>query len=425
MNNFGVFSHNIDAEVTKKKFPSNFVVFGLLFLVMFLIFPNQTRAYYGDGCEQYGPMAYSSGGYCQCMPGYVFSGDDYLGKTCKSATSVCYDKYGYGAEYDSLSKSCACSYGYVFGKDSLGNTTCITENQSCINQYGYHARSTYGGKCECGYGYVFSGGQCTDGNYVCHSKNGIYSSYNDSSNSCECDSGYTLDDSNQCVKKQNNVYFKLLDVNTDDRQAIIKSEYDSSQYLVTYGIGCYSSSINRYKYRDIVVNLGTDFDLDIWDKIVLPDDDEVCDITHRERTYEDTLQVEEPAISYYIPAPTQPYQPASVTQTDSYAGLTSDERCVKLDLGTFYNTNKQSCDTCSSGTERVAGTNNCQKPVPVAKKTEKTTAKVTPDIKTPEIKKIDHGKISTTSVPTASSTVETGKTKTSWLNKIWKFIWRF
>lgn len=274
-----------------------------LFLILPILFIpfSIAEAQYGSGCEQYGSMAYLSGGYCKCLSGYVFDTSLTGSKYCTSASSVCYNKYGYGSQYDSLSDSCECSYGYVFGKDSLGQTSCITESQACENQFGYHARSTYGGKCECSYGYVFSGGQCVDGDSVCHDKHGYHSSYDDSSNSCECDSGYTLNDSNQCVEKQNNVYFKLLDVDTDNRQAIIKSEYDSSKYLITYSYGCYASSINRYVNHDLVVNLGTDFYLDTYDTIVLQDDDETCDITRKERTYDDSLVPPEDTTTYYVP----------------------------------------------------------------------------------------------------------------------------
>jgi hypothetical protein len=96
-------------------------------------------------------------------------------------------------------------------------------------------------------------------------------------------SGYTFDASEQCVEKQNNVYFTLKELDTDEKRAIIKSSYDYRYYLVSYNTGCYSSSFRRYLNQQIVVNLGTDFDLDRWDKIVLQDDNEVCDIASREK----------------------------------------------------------------------------------------------------------------------------------------------
>lgn len=270
-------------------------------LLLLLIPSSQIKAYYGDGCEQYGSMAYASGGYCKCMSGYSFDTSITGSKYCTDSTTVCHSKLGYGSQYSYLKDSCECSYGYVLGSDILGKTSCISESEACTNTYGYHSRSTYGGKCECSYGYVFSGNKCVDGDTVCRDKSGLYSSYDDLSNSCKCDSGYTFDDQNQCVKKQNNVYFKLLDVNTDDKQAIIKSEYDYRRYLITYGSGCYSSSINRYKGRDLVVNLGTDFDVDAYDTIILQDDSVTCDIRTRERTYDDSLLHEDVPSTYYVP----------------------------------------------------------------------------------------------------------------------------
>ena len=291
---------------------------GLLVSIILLVgaFVDYRKAdAYGE-CSQYGIMAYESLGSCKCMSGYVFKDDIFGNSTCVSGSSVCYDKYGYGSQYDSLSGSCECSYGYVLGKDSIGRTQCISENQACQNQYGFNSRSTFGGKCECSYGYVFNNSnQCEYGNTVCSRKHGIYASYDSLSNSCECDSGYTLDDDNQCVKKQNNVYFTVKELDTDNKQAIIKSDYDFSYYLITYNSGCYASSFRRYLNHQIVVNLGTDFYLDTWDKIVLQDDDETCDITRKEKVDSSfSLEPEEEEF-FYTPPPAPVIVPSKVINT--------------------------------------------------------------------------------------------------------------
>lgn len=262
-----------------------------LFLFTAILYTSPKVEAIGE-CSQYGFMATYDilTDSCKCSYGYVFD-KDFLGNTtCVSGDSICYDKYGYGSDYDSLSNSCECKYGYVFGKDSIGRTQCITETEACQNQLGYNSRSTFGGQCECSYGYIIQGGQCIYGNTYCSLEHGLYSNYDTLSNRCECDDGYTLGDDGQCREKQNNVYFKLLDVDTDNKQAIIKSEYDSRKYLIEYGYGCYSFSIRRYINDQIVVNLGTDFDVDRWDRIVLQDDDEVCDIKSEERTYYDSFE---------------------------------------------------------------------------------------------------------------------------------------
>jgi len=268
-----------------KNFLKNNLLLSILILISistFFSFSNHSQAY-SLGCSEYG-MAYEDySGYCKCMSGYVM-GKSLGNPYCVSGSSVCYDKYGYSSSYDSLSSSCECSYGYVFGKDSIGRTRCISETDSCQSQYGYNSRSTYGGKCECSYGYIFNDSKkCEYGNTVCSREHGIYASYDSLSNKCVCDSGYTIDDSNQCVKKQNNVLFTVKELDTDAKKAIIKSDYDYGYYLISYNAGCYANSFKRYLNHQIVVNLGTDFYLDTWDKIVLQDDDETCDITRKEK----------------------------------------------------------------------------------------------------------------------------------------------
>lgn len=345
--------------IFKKNTGAILIVGALVFMSAFFI-SNKANAY-GE-CSEYGIMAMydTLTDSCKCMSGYVF-GKDFLGQTtCLSGDSVCYDKYSYNSRYDSLSGSCECSYGYVFGKDLIGETQCISEDQACKNQYGFNARSAFGGKCECSFGYGFgknsigetecvrldsicenkygynaeydtlsdacscrSGYEVTRVSYgdgleceSCSSKYGIHSSYNYIGKKCECDSGYTLNNSNQCVEKQNNVYFTLKELNTDEWRAIIKSDYDFRYYLISYNSGCYPFSFIRYLNHQIVINLGTDFDLDTGDKIVLQDDDEVCDITRVERADSNaTLEPEKEETFYFIPQPSAITPPQSTNST--------------------------------------------------------------------------------------------------------------
>lgn len=241
---------------------------------------------------------------CKCNYGYVVSNG-----LCTNGNTVCHDKHGYNSSYSGLSKSCECDYGYLF--DSADQ--CVSKNSQCENQLGlWSSYNSLSGNCECRYGYVISGGKCTDGNSVCHAQLGYNSKYDSTSKKCQCENGYTIDDSNQCVQKQNNLYFTLKELDTDNKKAIIKSDYDFRYYLISYNTGCYASSFMRYLNHQIVVNLGTDFDVDTWDKIVLQDDNEVCDITHRERADSSTtLKSQDDANFYYgqvytqnIPNPT-------------------------------------------------------------------------------------------------------------------------
>ena len=230
---------------------------------------------YGD-CSQYGFMAYLDilTGSCKCTSGYVFD-YDFLGRLqCVFGDTVCHNKYGYNSDYNSFSNSCECSYGYV-----MSGGQCTSHDKICTDTLGYNSRyNVLTGNCECNYGYVIDGGQCKYAQTVCHNRHGINSRYNSLTKTCECESGYTMDSSSQCIKKQNNVYFTLKELDTDTKRAIIKSDYDYRYYLVEYNSGCYSSSFRRYLNRQIVVNLGTDFYVDFWDKIVLQDDNETCEI---------------------------------------------------------------------------------------------------------------------------------------------------
>lgn len=197
-------------------------------------------------------------------------------------------QYGIWSYYDSTTRSCKCTSGYIFGK-FLGSDYCVSKDQYCTDKYGYNSKyDSFTGSCGCRSGYIMDGGKCTDGNSVCRADHGWDAEYNSLKNTCGCRSGYTFDDSNKCVKKQNNVYFTLKEINTDEKQAIIRSQYDYGYYLIKYGYGCYSSSFNRYLNDSIVVNLGTDFSVDTFDKIVLQDDNETCDITRVSRANSST-----------------------------------------------------------------------------------------------------------------------------------------
>lgn len=248
----------------------------LLMLFAFILIPLNTTNAYGE-CSGYGINAtydYLSGG-CKCRSGYVW-GEDFLGKT---ACVSCSQKYGIYADYSYLDDKCICEGAW--DTNFLGESTCV----SCSQKYGlYSSYDSLKDSCKCTNGYVLTKNTlgsltCTDGDVLCHSQNGYNSSYNSSTGYCECDDGYTLNDNNQCVEKQNNVYFLLKELDTANNLAIIKSEYTSQNYLIKYSYGCYDSSIKRYLNGRIVVNLGTDFYVDAWDKIVLYNDNETCDIS--------------------------------------------------------------------------------------------------------------------------------------------------
>lgn len=191
-------------------------------------------------------------------------------------------EYGIHARENFLG-NCECSYGYVWGEDFLGDPVCVSENQWCQDQYGYNAQSSLGGGCECRYGYVvdeniFGEQECVDGDKVCRDDHGYYSSYDNLSKKCECDSGYTLDDGYQCVEKHNSAYFILLDISDDGDELLVQSQYDYQNYIIEYGIGCWDYAIESYEGLSLVINMGRDFTVDIFDTLVLPNHDQDCSI---------------------------------------------------------------------------------------------------------------------------------------------------
>ncbi len=257
-----------------------------LFLItlsfLFLLFIKVNNVYSYGECFEYGGMSYydSFSNSCKCMSGYVF-GKDIFGKTqCISPSQACKNQYGTYATNELWGSGCKCMSGYVFGKDIFGKTTCVSGNSVCIDQYGINANyNSISDKCECRSGYEFTIKKDNSMECVsCFSRYGTNSSYDYIKKECKCNDGYTLNENNQCIKKQNNVYFLLEKLDLNNRKAIVKSDYDQSKYLIEYDHNCYDSAIQRYLNKKIVINLGTNFILEKGNKIVLYDDNATCDI---------------------------------------------------------------------------------------------------------------------------------------------------
>ncbi|MBZ9569581.1 hypothetical protein KJA16_01520 [Patescibacteria group bacterium] len=65
----------------------------------------------------------------------------------------------------------------------------------------YSTYNSSSDSCECNYGYIASGGECINADTYCHDKYGSHSSYDILSKDCKCDYGYTLMDG-KCVKPE-------------------------------------------------------------------------------------------------------------------------------------------------------------------------------------------------------------------------------
>ncbi|MEI7498042.1 MAG: SH3 domain-containing protein [Candidatus Falkowbacteria bacterium] len=220
---------------------------------------------------------------CKCTNFYVWGVNSFGQSYCMSADTSCKNLYGTNSLYDSYSNSCKCTAGFVFQKDAVGNLSCaIDGNTACINNYGINSQYDYAsGKCTCANGFIFSYDsyknlKCLSVNDVCHSTFDVNSSYSPLSSKCECNNGYILlNQSNQCIKKYD---FKLLELDTNKKNAIIQNTYDYSNYLIEYGLGCNDGSFQLYKNRLIALILNLDSFISKGDKIVLQNDNQTCEI---------------------------------------------------------------------------------------------------------------------------------------------------
>lgn len=219
-----------------------------LFIVLWFIFLLYGRAHAYGACSSYWSFAMETYDWmCKCMSWYGWSTDYSGNKICKSMTTVCSESLWYNATYSYSDDSCVCRSGYELSLDNKWYT------------------------CQ-----------------SCHAKYGLNSSFNYLSNQCECNTWYTPLDG-KCVEKQNNVYALLLELKTDSREAKISldidddNKFDDDFYYVKYSYWCYSTDIKRYLWKLLVVNLGTDFYLDVRDKLVLPEEWYDCDVSSKKK----------------------------------------------------------------------------------------------------------------------------------------------
>ncbi|MCB1676948.1 MAG: hypothetical protein KDI01_11700 [Halioglobus sp.] len=258
------------------------------FLIILLI-PAEVSATSG-ACSGHGGVSCSSGAD---YDGSVICLDGWRGSSVSYYSMVMCSGYGFGSSYQStatcpsnssynyLSDSCKCNTGYIIGTDYSGNAACVNADSVCRGDLGlmsrYNSSTNY---CECDPGYVINNGTCTHGNTVCTIKHGVYSSYQSYSNSCVCDSGYVFDSSQQCVKNENRSYALLIESSPYIHEVIVLSSEDYNYYAVSYGLGCYSSEVDKHIGSMITINTGTNKSIDAWDKLELSDNGQSCNITN-------------------------------------------------------------------------------------------------------------------------------------------------
>jgi len=92
----------------------------------------------------------------------------------------------------------------------------------------YSTYNSSSDSCECNYGYVVSGSKCVYGSTYCHNKHGYNSNYSSASNACKCDYGYVFDSSDKCVNRDNycqNLYGYNAKYDILDSKCVCKTGY--------------------------------------------------------------------------------------------------------------------------------------------------------------------------------------------------------
>lgn len=232
----------------------------------------------------YGAME-NLNGNCVCMSGYTWWTDFLWKDKCISVETYCTDKYGYGATYDYLKDSCKCRLWYVFSDSIYWGQQCVIGSTVCYNKYWYGSEyNSLDSTCGCSTWYMWGtdilwSETCVYWATECRQKYGQYAEFNSYDKSCECKSGYIFDDTTkQCREKSNSAYFLLEEYDDDDNKAIVYSSYTSKRYLLELR---YTMSLYRaedFIWKNIVINMGTDFSVDRWDKFVLNNETRTTDI---------------------------------------------------------------------------------------------------------------------------------------------------
>jgi hypothetical protein len=217
---------------------------------------------------------------CECRKGYIW-GKNAIGSYCISGEQACDDNYGYSASYDYLSGNCKCGYGDVWSTDIFGKSTCVSGNSYCYKNYGYGSQfDAQSNGCVCMSGYIMSqdsygNKKCAVGDDVCHEQFGINSSYVQYSNKCQCNQGYEFDINNKCIQKENIVNFYLKEVDLINNKIIVS---DGLHYwLLDYQLGCNNNYLSNDIDKIIVINIGTNYEINRGDKIVL-NQTESCEV---------------------------------------------------------------------------------------------------------------------------------------------------
>lgn len=249
----------------------------LLMIILFLIALsgiNNLNAYWETCYWKYGFWATSDfNGNCYCKDWYHFEKQSITWNLKCVEDPSCSDTYWMWSR-ENYNWKCECYTWYYFWKDMFWKTQCI-KKPTCSDTFGYWAKENYSWKCECKYWYTWWDKNwkdyCVDWDNLCTDKYWYNTSFNDNTKSCECKDWYTLKDW-ECEEKHNSAYFFLVEYSDDTKETIVKSFTTQQTYLLKLRYTTWLYKAKKFVNKKIVINMGTDWDIDKYDKFILNDD---------------------------------------------------------------------------------------------------------------------------------------------------------
>ncbi|MFA5916964.1 MAG: hypothetical protein WC850_01865 [Candidatus Gracilibacteria bacterium] len=155
---------------------------------------------------------------------------------------------------------------------------------------------------------------------------------------CGYKEGYIFKDG-KCVEKANSTYFYLSEFNEDKNKVIVISYYDKKNYLLNLKYTSSLYKVENFIGKSIVINMGTDFSIDKYDKFILNNQDTTTDIVI------DILSVEKVDNDYTLKTCENVYGSNSIELLNGKCGCktgyiwnTSKTECVKNLLTSSLNT---------------------------------------------------------------------------------------
>lgn len=264
-----------------------------IIILLFILWINNVSSYW---CSEFWFYAKSNFDWtCSCFSWYHFEKWIFWDTTCVKNPS-CTDTYWYNAR-DNFDWTCSCRSWYYFA-DKLYWTwqECKSLDSACTDTYWYNSSyNILSDKCECSSWYSFFKNsywwwlECKS----CYSQYWLYSEYDSYTKSCWCKDWYILKEW-KCEEKNNSAYFYLLEYDDDNNKAIVYSWYSKKYYLLElrYTIQLYKAE--SFIWKNIVINMWTDFSIDRYDKFILNNETKTTDIVS------DILSVEEVDSDYTL-----------------------------------------------------------------------------------------------------------------------------